>query len=908
MPIYKQAIPYVGCPQDEGLAAPGGKETMTRKQVLRTSVSSALAIAAALSATAAQAQAQTAPAKPAAGAPASGEVSEVVVTGTLLRGVAPVGTDLISVPKEDIIAIGAASAGDLLATIPQINFFGTLPRGNQDAGSPLVTPNLRNLGLPGDSTTLILMNGHRIVGAGVLQTFPDPSIIPPSVIERVEVTPGGGSATYGSDAIGGVINFITRRSFDGVEATGHYGVADNYSTADANLTIGRGWTGGSAVLSYAYAWHDNLLGADRGYATSDHTAQGGSDLRNTACTPGNITIGTTTYALPGRVAGTLNRCDDQKAVDIYPKETRHSVFGSVTQQLTSQLEFNATAYWSQRNTTVRTVQSSQSGVITATNPYFRPIGTETAQSVAFSYAGVFGPSNVTPQQFQSYGATASLNYDITDRWQVRAQANVGRSFNEIHEDLVNAAAGSLALGGTTIATALNPYDLSATNPTVLATIDDFENLALASQRMAQFQVVADGTLFTLPGGDVRLAVGAETLYQNLKQQLRSGPASATAPVPSSFASRRVNAIFAEVLVPIVGPDNGQPGLRGLELSASIRRDDYNDVGATTNPKIGFNYKPVEDLTIRGNYGESFHAPDLPTTSSTISSQIQILQVSPFRPVTSPITDLFRPTIVIAGGNPNLRPETAKTWQAGFDWKPQAVEGLVLSATWYKVDMTDVIGLINPATLFTDPNFAPFFIINPTLQQALAAVGNTPIVGAPSIASLYVGRSPFLLADARLNNFGAIKQTGIDFDVSYTRPVGSGLVNARIVGTYTLDKKLASGADGPFTDTLKNGTGRLFYVASVGGKIDAFTGRAAFNYRGGYPILGLVGQTHVDAFKTVDLFAGYDLPDLGPLSNSMLTLNVDNLFDEDPPYANTNVGYANGSTLGRLVSVGLRAKF
>ena len=882
---------------------------MTRVQALKSSAATAAALAAVLFAAAAQAQTAQTQSAPAGKTAANGEVSEVIVTGTLLRGVAPTGTDLISVPHEDIVASGVASSGDLLATIPQIGFFGTLPRGNQDAGSPLVTPNLRNLGLPGDSTTLILMDGHRIVGAGILQTFPDPTIIPPGILERVEVTPGGGSSIYGSDAIGGVINFVTRRSFDGIEATGHYGFADHYSTADANLTLGRRWTGGSAVLSYAYARHDDLLGANRDYATSNHTAQGGSDLRNTACNPGNITIGATTYALPGRVAGTLNRCDDQKAVDIYPQETRHSVFGSFVQQLAPNLEFTTTAYWSQRNTVVRTARSSQSGSITAANPYFRPIGAETSQSVAFSYAGVFGPSNVTPQQFQSYGATSTLKYDVTDRWQVRAQANVGRSYNEIHEDLVNASAGALALGGTTTATALNPYDLSATNPAVLATIKDFENLALASQRMAQFQVVADGSLFTLPGGDVRLAVGAEYLYQNLKQQLRSGPRSATGPVPNASASREDKAVFAELLVPIVGPDNGRPGLRSLEFSASVRHDDYNDVGGTTNPKFGFNYRPVDDLLFRANYGTAFHAPDLPTiSSSAISSQVQILQISPFRPVGSPITDLFRPTIILAGGNPNLRPETAKTWQAGFDWKPHAVDGLLLSATWYKVDMTDLIGLVSSATLFTDPNFAPFFTINPTLAQAKAAAGNLPILGAPSIESLYVGRSPFLLVDARLNNFGALRQDGVDFDVSYTRQVGAALLNARLDGTYTLSKELASGASGPFTDTLKNGTGKLFYVASVGGKIDAFTGRVAFNYRGGYPILGLVGQSRIDAFKTVDLFLAYDLPDRGPLSNVMLTLNLDNLLDENPPYANTNVGYANGSTVGRLTSLGLRAKF
>src|SRR5882757_4836363 len=237
---------------------------MTRRQGLKSSAATAAAIAALLFAAGAQAQAAPAKAPPGGKAAATEDVSEVVVTGTLLRGVAPTGTDLISVPRDDIVATGVASSGDLLATIPQIGFFGTLPRGNQDAGSPLVTPNLRNLGLPGDSTTLILMDGHRIVGAGVLQTFPDPTIIPPGVLERVEVTPGGGSSIYGSDAIGGVINFVTRRKFDGFEATGHYGVADNYSTYDANLTAGRAWSGGSALLSYAYARHDDLLGADRG--------------------------------------------------------------------------------------------------------------------------------------------------------------------------------------------------------------------------------------------------------------------------------------------------------------------------------------------------------------------------------------------------------------------------------------------------------------------------------------------------------------------------------------------------------------------------------------------------------------------------------------------------------------------
>ena len=841
------------------------------------------------------------------------ELEEVVVTGTLLRGIAPTGTNVIAVSRDDVIANGAASSNDLLASIPQVGNFGTVPRGNQDAGSPLVRPNIRNLGASGGSTTLVLLNGHRLVGAGVLSTSVDPSIIPPGVIERVDVIPDGGSSIYGSDAIGGVINFVTRARFDGIEATGRYGLADEYQTADTDLTFGHQWDGGSLVLAYAYAWHDNLLGADRDYASADHRSEGGPDLRNTACSPGNVTVGGTTYALPDRVAGTINRCDDPQAVDIYPEERRHSVYGSFMHALSSSIEFVTTGYWSRRDTRIRTAQSSQTGTITAANPYFQRIGAENAHNVAFSYADVFGPSNISNHEFESYGITPGLNFSIGERWQIRTQANLGRSNNIVHEDLANAGAAAAALAGTTIATALNPYNLRQTNPAVLAAIENYENLATASQELAEARALADGALFSLPGGEVRVALGGEYHYENLNQHLTSGPRGTRSGPGLTYSSRsdssrEVLSAFAEVFVPIFGDDNALPGLRALVLSGSIRHDDYSDVGGTTNPKIGINYTPVDDLVIRGNFGTSFHAPSLADSASTVASQVQILQVSPFRPVGSPITDLFRPTIIVAGGNPSLRPETADTWSAGFDWTPQWLDGLALSATYFNIDFTDAIGLVSSATLFTDPNFAPFFIINPTLEQALAATGSRSIVGAPSIESLYIGRSPFLLVDARINNFGSIKTDGLDFGLSYAFDAGPALLKASVSGTYTLDRRLSTGRSGPYTDTLKNGTGRVAYVAMLGARLQQVTANVSYNYRGGYGLRGLVSQTDIDAFDTIDLFFGYDLPrQSGLLAGTQLTLNIENVLDEDPPRINNNVGYTNGSTLGRLISLGVRKK-
>ena len=884
---------------------------MLSKITLKASVS-CLAPVAGLILTVAPAMAQEAPAELGRAAdnaqPAESE-GEIVVTGTLIRGIAPTGTNVIGVNREAILASGAASTTDLLAQIPQLNYFGTVPRANQDAGSPVFYPNLRNLGASGGQDTLVLINGHRMVGQGILATTADPSVIPPAVLERVDVMPDGGSSIYGSDAIGGVINFITRKRFDGVEAAAHYSTADHYDAVDADLTVGKDWGTGSLYVAYAYAWHNNLSGAFRDYATSNHLAQGGSDLRSSACAPGNITIGATTYALPGRVPGTLNRCDDPKVIDLYPRERRDSIFSSFVQELTPSLEFNATVYWSGRDTQVKTAQATTSGTITALNPYFVPIGTELSHNIAFSWSSVFGPSNVTNQNFKSYGTTESLKWDVGGGWQIRAQANLGRSYSEIHEDTINAVAAAAALAGRSTATALNPYDPAVTNPAVLASIENFENHSIGVQELAEGRIDADGKLFALPGGDVRLAVGAEYHYNNLRQTLISGPRGTTAGATRTYSARTVKSVFGELVVPIVGADNGMPGIRSLVLSGSLRHDDYDDVGGTTNPKVGVTWEPVNDLTIRGNYGLRSTRLASNRSARRASRRRSSRSVRSFARATHrSISSARRSSSPAAIRTLSRRPRIPG--RSGADWKPGAIPGLLLSATYYRVNFKNAIGLITTATLFTDPNFASFFILNPTLAQAQAATAGMTVVGAPSIAALYAGTSPYLLADARLQNFGGIKVSGIDFHAAYTHQFGEVTLLADWAGNWTLDRLTATGSDGPFTDTLMDGTGSLFFVATLGGKISGFTGRASLNYRGGYPVKGLVNQTRIDAFKTVDLHFAYDLPAGGWLKETQLTLNVENLFDVGPPYANvanTNFSSYNGTTLGRLFQFGIRKK-
>ena len=197
----------------------------------------------------------------------AGDAGDIVVTGTLIRGIAPGGSQSIGVNLEKITAIGAANTSDLISTIPQAGTFNNFNavRGSSGVSLAINRPSLRYLGFTSSATasTLLLLDGHRMPGMGVTQNSADLDAIAVGAIERVEVVTDGGSSTYGSDAVGGVMNFITRKEFDGVEAKANYGIGNDIQQVNATLTAGKKWDGGSAYISYDYSHHDELYAGDR---------------------------------------------------------------------------------------------------------------------------------------------------------------------------------------------------------------------------------------------------------------------------------------------------------------------------------------------------------------------------------------------------------------------------------------------------------------------------------------------------------------------------------------------------------------------------------------------------------------------------------------------------------------------
>jgi iron complex outermembrane receptor protein len=854
----------------------------------------------------------------------------IIVTGTLLRGVAPTGTNVISVTPRDIVSTGATSTNDLLATIPQMGSFNSPPQISSGTNTQSTSnrPRLRNIGSPyaGGSATLVLLDGHRVVGAGIRQTTPDPDIVPPSLIERVEVIPDGGSSTYGADAVAGVINFITRRRVDGVEAEARYGAGQDYHTVDAALTAGKAWRTGSIYAAYNYAYNNQLLGRDRDFIKRIDWNTGLPLGLN--CNPGNVTIrpasGAVTYALPARVANTVNRCDYSDLEAFAPQQRRHSVFAGLSQDFGETVKFDLRGFYTRRDTfSTEGPHQTPSASITPSNPFYVNIPGPTSgltQVVAFNWLPVFGPAadnDVT--RLETWGFTPTLSVDLDDNWQLRTLVNYGRSNTRFDNPGLNPTLLNAALRGTTVNTAINPYDIGSTpNEQLLADIGNYEFYGEAKQKMFNARALVDGTLFAMPGGGVKLAVGAEYLRETFTTRTANIVPGSEGTLPWLSASRSVKSLFGELLVPIFGVENGGDGYRALSLSFSGRYDKYSDFGETFNPKIGVTYKPFDWMTLRGNWGKSYQAPSLADSKAAVNS----VSVFPFPIVPNPLqppTSNDQPYVALQGGFPNLRPQKANTYSIGAEIKPPVIPGLTLGLTYYNIDFKDLIDIppLGDARLFFS-SYTDNFIMNPSQAQLEALASQIP--GGLDVvrgAALYgPGKPPvYAVVDIRRTNLSRVKLDGIDFSAVYQRSTGFGSIDLSVQGNYQLNRKTQRVVTLPFSDDLATGNSRFNLVTTVGADIGQFRAQLRWYHNGGFaldPLPSTAFQRHVGAFNVVDLFFRYDVKGSGLMQDLSFTLNIDNVFNTDPPVWKSSdtvtAGYLNGFTVGRVFQFGVRKKF
>ncbi|GIK47800.1 MAG: TonB-dependent receptor [Alphaproteobacteria bacterium] len=833
----------------------------------------------------------------------SDDAFEIVVTGSSIRGVPPTGSNLISVTRGDIETSGGANTPDLLAGVPQLNSFNTAPQ-TERAGLGSFAPALR--GLPA-SATLPLMNGHRLVGAAVQDTNPDFPLIPNMAVERIEIVADGASAIYGSDAVAGVVNFITRRRVSGVEISASYGVADDYYSGNIGGILGQDWGSGSLVAAYQYTENDNIVASDRDYRVQDFTPWGGIDTRSTSCPSPNvlpdIAFYAVPYAAPGFAFNTLNHCDNGAVADLFPNSRIHSVFVSARQDLSGSATLWGEILYSDREDDLRAAPPVQTVFIANTNPFFQGPAGAASEYVFFRPDNLIGADHFTNTNHKTVGNSSfGVDFELPRDLNLSVYGTFDRARNETLVPQINGAALAAAAAGTTTATALDPFG-AGTAPDVVAAILDSSSDVTEEQSVSLGAVKLDGPLFDLPGGQLRFAVGAEVRRETFEQ----GGFVGTTPVPEDL-ERDITSLYGELFIPIFGGGNAAPGLHRLTLSLSGRYDDYSDFGTTSNPKVGLNWEPVDGVLVRGSYGTSFRAPGLRQVGATVGSYyLNASQAATY--ANDPTRGLAQvDTVYLLGGNDGLQPEEATTFSYGVDVNPASLPNLRASLTYYNIEYTNVIGTPSVPYVFTDPTFASLVYRDPTPTELASLLSIAVPVTLPSPLPT-IGN----VLDLRLNNFGVRETDGLDFDINYRWSTNFGAVFADLAGNYILNFDTQFSPAAPQSDSLSLGVPRWTARATLGVEAGPVSVASFVNYRDGitnsFTTPTGVSSYEADPYVTVDLRVTWTLPDAGWTEGTALALQVNDLFDQDPPFfpATDGIGGAY-NPIGRFVALNLRKTF
>ncbi|MBO9547118.1 TonB-dependent receptor [Caulobacter sp.] len=858
------------------------------------------------------------------GEPQAGDaevLSELVVTGTRIRGAAPVGTNLITIGRDDIATSGYATTQQIVQAIPQ-NFGGgandtTYSYNNRNnalnnaaLGSSI---NLRGLGA---ESTLVLINGVRPAMGGIAGMFSDVSLIPTTAIERVEVLPDGASALYGSDAVGGVVNFVLRNRFEGVEARARYGTADgDFSEYQAGLVFGRSWRGGHATVAYEVYDRGRLSAFDRDFAREDLRALGGADNRKAYGAPGTLVAGGKTFAIPpGQngigltpsqlVAGTFNATDQQAQIDLLPAQRRHSVYVAAQQDLGEDTEIFGRLLYADRTFDRRYVDSTAARSVTVpvTNLYYvDPIGTRAPVAVQYDFGGDLGVAR-NRGRAQAYNAEAGLSRRF-GAWSATVGVGYGRQRDAWSFTELNTAKLAQAVASTNPATAYNLFGGPGSNS--LAIVDAIRGYDGAK---GVFEVWSgalrmDGPLFALPAGQARLAVGGEWRSEEFKQVSKSFYNTLTPfeRIIDYPGARQISAAYAELRLPLVGPTMAWARGQSLDLSLAGRIERYSDVGDTANPKIGLDWRPIRSLTVRGSFGTSFRAPsfqDLRSGASVTSYQTAALSDSASPTGTSKV-------LVLIGNIPDIGPENATTWSAGFDYRSRIVPGLTAKATYFSIDYQDRLANVNANVLA--------ILTNRAFYASLITDKPTPAQLAPYFSSPYFRNSPnyavsdiAVIVDVRNRNLSTVKERGLDIDLGYGFALKGGQVSLGLAGTYIFDLRQRITDTSPQANMVGNVgfPAELRLRARASYAVGGWSASTGINFIDGYTNQLVTPIKPVASWTTVDARLAYRWP-----SGATIALSATNLFDRDPPFAEIRSTYSaigydgeKASPIGRLVAI------
>ncbi len=642
-----------------------------------------------------------------------------------------------------------------------------------------------------------------------------------------------------------------------------------------------------------------------------------------------------------------------------------------------------------------TVFGPNSGRGTQINPFYRtPPGTafnqESVNIVALRPDGNYGTNNYNNTTFY---VTNKLDYQVTSDWTATLSAVLARSNSYIRGrnvfcsvcTILSANGAPNSSGNTSVAlpggqTAVVTQPLTASNALdvwnplassrTAASVYDYMYSANTNNEhqnnMYQGKLEAQGPLFALPGGDLRMAAGIEFMHvtQDVYGLTPNSTGNGYVNFISNLGPRNVKSAYLELYVPVIGEDMEVPLVQRFDLSLSGRIDDYSDFGSTTNPKVAANWVINDSIKIRGNWAKSFVAPPLNQVgdprqgfirgaTGTGASSILDVPVSAYPEVRNLPGCETATTVCRVGagtgregldrslgaGFAGVVPQTGSSWSVGVDFTPTFLSGFSANVTYWANIFNG--GVASPAQ--------PLIINSAALHDRLTICASTGCTAAQIAAFTNVANgatvaptlptTPYFLINRDVGNVLNLHVQGIDAQFQYK-------VSTSSAGTFTIGGSLTyftqfdqdfgddsfsilntSGYNSQFPSIQKKGRGQL------GWELDGFAVDLFANYTGKYrnwiqtsvnPVtLGANGNPtgggdRVRSDLTIDMHVAYDFKG-SFLEGSQIYVDVKNLFDRDPPFYNGNTTGAGGvgawgfngftsNLLGRLVSVGFRGAF
>jgi iron complex outermembrane receptor protein len=891
------------------------------------------------------------------------DTNTIVVTGTAIRGVAPVGSATVNIGIEDILQSGVRDASSLIAQLPQGSSLGTTLANNGGRSAGI---NLRGLG---NNATLILFDGHRVVAQNRNQ-LTDPNTVPFGAIQRVEVVTDGASAIYGSDAVAGVVNYILRSPFDGAEVTARY-TNTMYDQGGIDVVAGRTWDTGGIVVAFSAEMNSRVNRFDIPQLRSDLRQYGGNDNRflgTTLAAPGPsgaLIVGNNVYGLPGNLNGRTPTAaevlpllrnpelyDGTIDQDFYSRRQRFSGLVRIEQDLGSMGDVTVTGIYNRRTNFARgqgdgAFQAVAINIPTNSPYYITGLGSGSQRLVYnFRANNPDRPLN-REDDFDSGNLMVDYEVPLFGDFNLNLSGVYGVSSGcEVCQPQANTILTSTIASPAT-ASQFNPYR-QGPQPSA----EKLFGVFIQNSKHVLFDVVGkvDGALFSLPGGDVRIAVGTE--FSRAAYHHRSlytlNPTTTLVPFRTSDSSREITSLFGELYIPIFGNDNAMPLFQRLDLNAALRYDEYSDFGNTLNPKFGITWEPVEDLVLRGSYGTSFRAPTLSETDfNVVGAANRTFYANGLNNPAIPISNTATSQSLVLVSSfrfAQLKPERARIFSLGGDYEPSFVPGLRFGLTYYNVDYKDQIASLPAAnTALSNPTtfalYSPFFTIarQPSTCVNGSANGNP---GTPEYATYNPLYLPYLNAtgsfppttandcqlvgiiDTSTRNLGRVKQSGLDFTLNYEHDVSFGTIrfNGAFSKILNLDRNLLPGT--PLVSALDkigeqiSERGRFTLGLDSGG----FSGGISANYLGGYvndqtPTVNTVRvpTQQIPSWTTFDLNLSYSPEtETGVLSGTRFTVSVRNLSDKDAPVVLGSNGTAADinahDVFGRIVTFEISKEF